>query len=62
MQLLDEDNQHLVRAFYEGVSCRDLGERFGISEDAVKVRLHRCRALLRRRLEAEARAAGCFEP
>jgi DNA-directed RNA polymerase specialized sigma24 family protein len=54
-------NRRLVLAFYEGFSCSELSERFGLSQDAVKVRLHRCRRLLRRRLEAEARAAGHFE-
>ncbi len=54
--------RQLLSAYYEGFSCGELAERFGISETLVKVRLHRGRARLRMRLEAMARAAGGFEP
>jgi RNA polymerase sigma factor (sigma-70 family) len=54
-------NRRIVLAYYEGFSCAELGERFGLSEEAVKVRLHRSRIVLRKRLEAMTRAAGHFE-
>lgn len=54
-------NRRLLLGFYEGFSCSELSERFGLGREAVKVRLHRSRAVLRRRLEAEACAAGHFE-
>ena len=54
-------NRRLVLAYYEGFSCSELSERFGLSEQAVKVRLHRSRAVLRRNLEAMTRAAGHFQ-
>ena len=58
---LSPTNRLLLRSFYEGFSCSELGERFGISVDAVKVRLHRSRGVLRRRLECAVRAADGFQ-
>jgi DNA-directed RNA polymerase specialized sigma24 family protein len=58
---ISDTNRRLVLAYYEGFSCSELGERFGLSEQAVKVRLHRSRAVLRRKLEGMTRAAGHFE-
>lgn len=58
---LRANNRRIVLAYYEGFSCAELGERFGLSEEAVKVRLHRSRTALRKRLEAMTRAAGHFE-
>jgi DNA-directed RNA polymerase specialized sigma24 family protein len=54
-------NRRLVLGYYEGFSCAELGERSGLSEQAVKVRLHRSRTVLRRKLEVMTRAAGHFE-
>ena len=58
---LDGINRKILLAFYEGDSCAEIGVRFGISEDAIKVRLHRCRILVRKRPESMTRAAGHFE-
>src|SRR5262249_44168597 len=38
-------NRLLLLGYYEGFSCSELGERFGISVAAVKVRLHRSRSV-----------------
>ncbi|MGE3171569.1 MAG: RNA polymerase sigma factor [Planctomycetota bacterium] len=54
-------NRQLVLDFYAGESCAELGARLGLSEDAVRVRLHRSRAQLRRWLEDRARTAGSFD-
>lgn len=54
-------NRRLLVGFYEGFSCSELSDRFGLSEAAVKVRLHRGRACLRQQLESQVCAAGCFE-
>lgn len=40
-------NACLIRGFYDGFSCRELGERFGLDDQAVKARLHRTRRRLR---------------
>ena len=61
LEQLSDVNRQLLLGFYEGFSCSELSDRFGLTEDAVKVRLHRGRRFLRRRLEVVARAAGCFE-
>jgi len=61
LRRLGPTNRRIVLAYYEGFSCAELGERLGLSEDSVKVRLHRSRGILRRRLERMARAAGHFE-
>lgn len=58
---LGATNRRIVLAFYGGSTCLALGEHLGLSEEAVKVRLHRSRIVLRKRLEAMARAAGHFE-
>jgi RNA polymerase sigma factor (sigma-70 family) len=58
---ISRTNRLLLLGFYEGFSCSELAERFGLSADAVKVRLHRCRQRLRRRLESAVRAADRFE-
>ncbi len=58
---LSSTNQRIVLAFYEGCTCAELAVRLGLSEEAVKVRLHRSRVILRRRLEEMTRAAGRFE-
>jgi RNA polymerase sigma-70 factor (ECF subfamily) len=39
--------------YYEDLTCAMLAEHFGLSEATVKVRLHRLRAKLRQRLEAQ---------
>lgn len=61
MHELGAANRQILMAFYEGFSCAEIGERFRLTEDAVKVRLHRTRARLKKRLEGSARAAGHFE-
>lgn len=58
---LDETNRQLVLEFYAGATCLELAARKGLSHEAVKVRVHRMRRLLRRRLEDAVRAAGQFE-
>jgi hypothetical protein len=50
-------NRVLLLGFYEGFSCAELGARFHLTEDCVKVRLHRSRKRLRREFEARVRAA-----
>jgi len=45
----DQELAHL--RYYEDLTCAMLAEHFGLSEATVKVRLHRLRAKLRRRLE-----------
>lgn len=45
-------DQELARLrYYEDLTCANLAEHFGQSEAAVKVRLHRLRGRLRKRLE-----------
>jgi len=61
LRRLGPTNRRIVLAYYEGFSCAELGERLGLSEDSVKVRLHRSRGILRRRIERMTRAAGHFE-
>lgn len=58
---LRERNRIVLLAFYEGESCGQIAARLGSSVDAVRVRLMRARAQLKRSLEDRARAAGCFE-
>ena len=51
-------NRGLLRGYYEGFSCRELAERYGIEEECVKVRLHRGRKKIKRELEDRAIAAS----
>ena len=60
LEQLGSTNRRLLIGFYEGFSCSELSDRYGLSEAAVKVRLHRGRSVLRQKLEALVRAAGCF--
>jgi len=60
LRRLGSTNRRLLASFYEGFSCSELSDRFGLSEAAVKVRLHRGRASLRQMLEDKIRMAGCF--
>src|SRR5262249_61357946 len=55
---ISRTNRLLLLGFYEGFSCSELAERFGLSADAVKGRLDRCRQRLRPRLESARRAGG----
>lgn len=49
---LPEADQELARLrYYEDLTCATLADHFGLSEATVKVRLHRLRKRLRRRLE-----------
>lgn len=50
-------NRAIVRAYYEGSSCRELGARYGIAPAGVKARLHRCRIRIRESFVA--RFAAC---
>lgn len=59
-QLRDRSRIALL-AFYDGESCGDIAARLGSTSDAVRVRLKRARAQLKRNLEDRARAADCFE-
>jgi DNA-directed RNA polymerase specialized sigma24 family protein len=62
LRRLTDLNRTLLIGFYEGFCCAELAARFQLSEDAVKVRLYRCRHRIRRELEAEVRAAGHLDP
>jgi RNA polymerase sigma-70 factor (ECF subfamily) len=44
-------NEGIVRNYYEGFSCGELAERYGLPEETVKVRLHRSRGRIRRAFE-----------
>lgn len=61
LPLLRERSRAVLLAFYEGESCDAIAARFGSSADAVRARICRARAQLKRSLEERARAAGCFE-
>lgn len=61
LEQLHATNRRILLAFYEGFSCSEIGERFQLTEEAVKVRLHRTRTRLKQRLEGSARAASHFE-
>lgn len=48
----------LVRGYYEGFSCSELADRYGLAEHCVKVRLHRARHRIRERLVRRVVGAG----
>jgi RNA polymerase sigma-70 factor (ECF subfamily) len=49
---LSQRDQELTRLrYYEDLTCASLAEHFGLSENAVKVRLHRIRQTLKQRME-----------
>lgn len=50
-------NAELLRGYYEGFSCSELADRYGMVEDCVKVRLHRSRRRLARELTGRAERA-----
>ena len=56
MELPESLRTTLVLREYEGLSTRDTAEALGVSESAVKVRLHRARAALRDKVSADAGA------
>ena len=58
---LSDLNRRLLFGFYEGFSCAELADRFHLTIDGVKVRLHRSRGRLRLEFEARARTAGYLE-
>ncbi len=58
MRSLTALNEQLTRSYYEGFSCAELAERFGLEEDCVKVRLYRCRRKLRKEFEGRVRRAS----
>ncbi len=53
-------NAAILMAYYEGFSCAELAERYGMSEQCVKVRIHRSRRRVRRHFEA--RVEGTVRP
>ena len=59
---LDPLNGHIVRDYYEGFSCRELAERYGLPLDSVKVRLHRSRRRIRRAFEDRVGDASDAKP
>jgi RNA polymerase sigma-70 factor (ECF subfamily) len=59
MARLSTLNRQLLRGFYEGFSCSELAERYGIPESSVKVRLYRSRRRLRTDFAARSFGAGC---
>lgn len=50
-------NACIVRSFYEGFSCGELAQRYGLPETCIKVRLHRSRERIRREFERRVRQA-----
>ncbi|MCB9888478.1 MAG: sigma-70 family RNA polymerase sigma factor [Planctomycetes bacterium] len=48
-------NRQLLLGFYEGFTCLELAERFGVPPDNIKVRLYRARRRIRRLWEARVR-------
>lgn len=53
-------NAAILMAYYEGFSCAELAERYEMSEQCVKVRIHRSRRRVRRHFEA--RVEGTVRP
>lgn len=51
-------NRALLLGYHEGFCCAELAARYRLTEQSVKVRLHRARRRVRQRIEAEVRAAG----
>jgi RNA polymerase sigma-70 factor (ECF subfamily) len=51
--LSEADQELTLLRYYEDLTCARLADHFGLSETAVKVRLHRIRRTLRQRLEAQ---------
>lgn len=47
MGALSRLNQRLLMSYYEGFSCQELGERFDLTEESVKLRIHRSRCRLK---------------
>ena len=58
LRRLDPLSACLVQSYYEGFSCGELAERYGIPEERVKVRLHRSRQRIRREYEVRVRRMG----
>lgn len=56
MAVLAPLNRRIVNSYYEGFSCRELAERYGLSEHSVKVRLYRSRLRIRREFELRAKS------
>lgn len=50
-------NEPIVRGYYEGASCRELGERYGLPAAGVKARLHRSRRRIRESFAERAQSA-----
>lgn len=44
-------NARLLMSYYEGFSCTELAERHHLSDDSVRMRIHRSRQLVRRLFE-----------
>ena len=56
LEMLTRLNRRLLLSYYEGFSCAELAARFGLTEDTVKVRVHRARSRLRRVFEQRVRS------
>lgn len=54
-------DRELLLGFYDGASCAELAARHQLPRHRIKVRLHRGRRRLRRKLEERARAAGLLD-
>ena len=52
-KLSDSDQELVQLRYYEDLTCAKLADHFGLSEAAVKVRLHRARRRVKQILEAE---------
>ena len=51
--LSEADQELTLLRYYEDLTCATLADHFGLSETAVKVRLHRIRQTIKQRMEAQ---------
>lgn len=58
---LSDLNRSLLLGFHEGFCCAELGNRFGLPEQSVKVRLYRSRRTVQKNIEAMVRAADLLD-
>jgi RNA polymerase sigma factor (sigma-70 family) len=50
-------NEPIVRGFYRGATCRELGARYGLPAAGIKARIHRSRQRIRQSFVERARCA-----
>ncbi len=51
-------NSTILMSYYEGFSCSELAERYGMPEECVKVRIHRGRRRVRREFESRVKRSA----